>query len=244
MPITLPVKAYRAFGIEHARLLNRIEGRLTKRDIASLLLSSFLIWGNLRGGRRFEVVSNSALLNEIERSIESNNAYDESAGNLNPQTIESLAATLSTIEILGVIFGKGLRCKSHVADVYQTGSLAEIMEKGPLEVLQGMAEFENKIISGDKVNLDNESIHYMVAISRRRDYSYAFLPEKELFLIADDRIGPVIMAGSECFGGRIHIEGNVITVDDRAGDVQRDVQRVVSYLRGRFGSQGYVFEVL
>lgn len=242
----LRIEVYRAFGVNHASLTRKGEVRLSRRDLASLIVSSFLICSHLYQGQNFGGVSNPSLVVEIERSIESNNAYDPSTGNVKPKSIDDLAQTISTIPSL-TIFGDNLIYKSFISDVYHAVRLSSVVGKSPLETLEALSEFEYKINRVGKATLDHENIHYMAAIPRRRVYSYAFNPDTGTFLVADERTTPIVMVGldqaANWFGGRLHIQGNVISVDAEAGDVQRDPQKVVNYLGTQFGRTGFQFEI-
>lgn len=246
MPITLQPKVYEAFGVQCSSLSRSPGTKLSKRDLASLLAASFLINMNLYSKMTFDSMSSPSLVAELERSIESNHAFDGNAGNFKPEAINDLARTLSTIPLLKNLFGSNLIYKSFIEDAHHGVKLSDKAGKSPLETLEALCEFDSRIHYGEAVSLNSENIHYLVAIPRRRSYSYAYNAATGEFLIAEERTAPSIIVGNmrlmgNWYGGRLHIKDNVIGVDDRAGGVKIDVQRIVEYLRVQYQGKGYFF---
>lgn len=244
-PIT--AVTFRAFGIEHENIARGAGTRLDRREAASLLLSAFLLWGNLIEGSSYENVSSKTLLDEIERAILCSNAFDEVAGNFKPLALENLAGAIGNMEEVRMLFGEHLVFQSYVDDVFQSIRLAKVVGKSPLDTLKALCEFDYKIYFGGYPQLDAENIYYLMTIPGKDQYAYSFCPADQRLNVTDEGTSPFnkasaaeIPAGG--LRGKMHIDGMILRVDAEAGaDI---AARVVDYLRQQFSQSGYRFEVL
>ena len=247
MRVTFNPGTYASFGIERAGLMRRSKHGLPCNDLAALLASSFLINLHLYGRYTFSGFGRKAFVSELLRSIKATRAYDLRSGNFNPQKVRVLTGALSTNPTL-LPYGGDVNVETVIEEVYHAVRLAPVINKSPFETLEALCDFASNIHFGRNVRLDNENIHYMDASPRKREFSYAFDITMNQLLLASPDTAPAIVVGvlsrvGVWCGGKLHIDGDIIKVDGRSGNLLKDPPLVVEHLQRMFSGSGYVFEV-